>query len=106
LAFQQWTVSPKHLEAIVVRHTTDAGFGYAVNDLGWGYFVGVFGTGTGEAVSQSEEELAMLLATENPAAEKAVAQTAATENVPAAESVVQAVAATSEASGGSDAAAP
>ena len=73
VAFQQWTVSPKHYETIVVRHTTDAGFGYAVNSQGWGYFVGVYGISSGEAVSQSEEELAATFATEKGAPEEQLA---------------------------------
>lgn len=86
-AFRQWVASPAHYEAMLERDTTDAGFGYAVSEDGWGYFVGVYGMSSGEAVSQSEEDLAAMFAAEKSAAEK----TATT-----ADSAVQPASATSE----------
>ena len=90
-AFRQWVASPAHYEAMLERDTTDAGFGYAVSEDGWGYFVGVYGMSSGEAVSQSEEELAAMFAAEKAAADKAAEKTAAT-----ADSAVQPASATSE----------
>jgi uncharacterized protein YkwD len=72
-AFRQWVASPAHYEAMLQTDTTDAGFGYAVSGDGWGYFVGVYGSSTGEAPSQSEDELAAMFAAEKEAAEKATA---------------------------------
>jgi uncharacterized protein YkwD len=69
-AFRQWVASPPHYEAMLEPETTDAGFGYAVTEDGWGYWVGVYGMSSGEAVSQSEEELAAMFAAERATAEK------------------------------------
>jgi uncharacterized protein YkwD len=85
-AFWQWVNSPAHYAAMLEEGTTDAGFGYAVNSEGWGYWVGVYGMSSGEAVSQSEDELAAMFAAEKAANDPAVQPASATSDVkPAAE---------------------
>jgi uncharacterized protein YkwD len=67
-AFTQWVNSPPHFAALLEQQTTDAGFGYAVGRYGEGYFVCVYGASTGEAVSETEEQLAAKFAAEKPGA--------------------------------------
>jgi hypothetical protein len=85
-AFSMWQASGAHY-ASIVSGTTDAGFGYAVSPGGAVYYVGVYGTPpNGDAVGETEQEIAAFLEEEEKAAklaaDKAAAEKAAAENDP------------------------
>ena len=85
-AFNMWQASGAHY-ASIVSGTTDAGFGYAVSPSGAVYYVGVYGTPpAGDAVGETEQEIAAFLEEEQKAAQlaadKAAAEKAAAENDP------------------------
>jgi hypothetical protein len=85
-AFGMWQASGAHY-ASIVSGTTEAGFGYAVGPSGAVYYVGLYGTPpAGDAVGETEEEIAACLEEEEKAAklaaEKAAAEKAAAENDP------------------------
>ncbi len=85
-AFGMWQASGAHY-ASIVSGTTDAGFGYAVSASGAVYYVGLYGTPpAGDAVGETEQEIAAYLEEEEKAAklaaEKAAAEKAAAENDP------------------------
>jgi uncharacterized protein YkwD len=78
-AFTQWIESPAHYAVMLEEGTTDAGFGYAVGRNGRGYWVGVYGTSSGEELCQSEENLAAMFAAEKAASDRDVQPASATQ---------------------------
>jgi hypothetical protein len=81
-AFSMWQNSGAHY-ASIVSGTAEAGFGYAVGPGGQVYWVGMYGSPpAGDAVGETEAQVAAALEEEKKAAEKLAAEKTAAEKDP------------------------
>jgi uncharacterized protein YkwD len=81
-AFSMWQNSGAHY-ASIVSGTAEAGFGYAVGPGGQVYWVGMYGTPpAGDAIGETEEQVAAAIDEAKLAAEKLAAEKTAAEKDP------------------------
>jgi len=81
-AFSMWQNSGAHY-ASIVSGTAEAGFGYAVGPGGQVYWVGMYGSPpAGDAIGETEAQVASAMEEEKKAAEKLAAEKTAAEKDP------------------------